>query len=386
MSTKAELRALTGLRVVAALAVVLYHYAAFFAAPVGWGGLVERGAIGVDFFFLLSGFILAYTYTRDDGSFRGTYRAFWVARIARIYPIYIVGLALDLAPFLGRHHGVKGDIASGLLHPLLLQSWVPFVIDAKSLNPPSWSLSCEAFFYLLFPALLLALAPLPWRWLVGMLALCWGVFAFIPLTAITLAEHHGHPVLWWQDYILEYNPTLRLPEFAAGIALGTLWMRRKVYAPVWAPLRNLPRDALVLIVVAALCVLATIPVMLPLAFPLGAIVGPPMGLLIVLLASGRGQIAWFFATRPLVWLGEISYGVYILHWPIWWWTAHSAGRILHLSASSPLLLAVYLLALVVTAGASYRWLETPARHAIRARWSEPQARAREARSMVAPSG
>src|ERR1700730_6259159 len=154
MPARPQLNALTGSRVVAALWVVGYHYVNFFAPPddaddsplsVAWQRVLNAGPLGVDFFFLLSGFILAYSYTSSAGGLRGSRASFWVARLARIYPVYLIGVALDVVQFLMRDQRPPGMIASAFALPLLVQAWLPFVIDSKAWNPPSWSLSSEAF-------------------------------------------------------------------------------------------------------------------------------------------------------------------------------------------------------------------------------------------------
>ena len=72
------------------------------------------------------------------------------------------------------------------------------------------------------------------------------------------------------------------------------------------------------------------------------------------------------------WLGEISYGVYIVHWPVWWLLSVLAVSALHLSASNPVIFVVYLVAVLIVAGASFVYLERPARRFIRNRWSAPK--------------
>ena len=94
-----QLKPLTGLRFLAALLVVVHHFGPYILTspvsdPLRTLKVVERniiftGMIGVDLFFVLSGFILAYTYLDGRGRLRGTRGQFWIARIARIYPIYV---------------------------------------------------------------------------------------------------------------------------------------------------------------------------------------------------------------------------------------------------------------------------------------------------------
>ena len=162
-----ELRALTGLRFVAAFHVLVFHALFTFSraslrmpilAPGPLRSLVSSGYVGVNLFFVLSGFVLAYAYV-EDGKMTTSAGRFWRARFARIYPMHLIGVLLALPLFvlgsLANHvQGVaiaKEGAKELALSALLVQAWVPaHVLD---LNGPSWSLSVEAFFYALFPLL-----------------------------------------------------------------------------------------------------------------------------------------------------------------------------------------------------------------------------------------
>src|ERR1700759_2829392 len=90
--TQPDLAAITGLRFLAASGVVLYHFSRVplpqWAAPIEH--VIGSGFVGVNLFFILSGFIMAYSYTSPDGRLRGTRRNFWAARYARIAPAYLL--------------------------------------------------------------------------------------------------------------------------------------------------------------------------------------------------------------------------------------------------------------------------------------------------------
>ncbi|MEZ5976013.1 MAG: acyltransferase [Planctomycetota bacterium] len=138
-----RLESLTIARFVAAIVVVLFHFA---REAMGWSGAIVAGPQMVTFFFVLSGFVMAVTYALRPACSAGPY--LW-ARLARIGPLYFVSLALMLASFLARgRQPAPVDLALGAA---FLQAWVPG--HALAINPPAWSLSVEAFFYALFPLL-----------------------------------------------------------------------------------------------------------------------------------------------------------------------------------------------------------------------------------------
>jgi peptidoglycan/LPS O-acetylase OafA/YrhL len=149
--------ALTGLRVIAAYFVVLYHYGSSFANSVGVphpiGKILSNGYLGVSFFFVLSGFILAYTY-RNPLTTWSAKKAFFLARLARIYPVYIVALLASF--FIGSQY-VEPISIGAIPQFALLQSWVPYSASVQYWNTPGWTLSVEALFYVSFP-LVIALA------------------------------------------------------------------------------------------------------------------------------------------------------------------------------------------------------------------------------------
>ncbi|MEM7478835.1 MAG: acyltransferase [Planctomycetota bacterium] len=155
-----EIVPLTSLRFFAAFFVYAFHVRAFVYPEIDeLTGFISYGYIWVDFFFLLSGFVLAYNYSQRLSS--KSLLKFFVARIARIYPVHIVTLLLSVllfvfAFFLGiSYKSESADLATIPAQLMLVHAWGFF--DHKSLNEPSWSISAEWFAYLFFPVALFSI-------------------------------------------------------------------------------------------------------------------------------------------------------------------------------------------------------------------------------------
>jgi peptidoglycan/LPS O-acetylase OafA/YrhL len=309
-----QLRSLTSLRFFAAISVVLFHLpatAAFVATSWWYRHLASMGYIGVSCFFVLSGFVLAYTYAGTAWDVR----RFWQARFARVYPAYAFSLAVTLPLFLfamhvhapvfawsERHLAVACLLAIGLL-----QAWVP--LGALTWNPVCWSLSAEAFFYLIFPWLLGWAKGLTARGLaVGMTAcsLCSLTFsvAYTVLhpDGMDLSGSDPNTSLW--KSVLDFNPLVRAPEFITGVLAGCLFIQGRV-----SPRAGGMLAAAGLAVLAVLVALAH-HVPDPLISP--AFLSPAFAALILGLAH-KPRWGRVLEARWLVRLGEASYSLYLLH-------------------------------------------------------------------------
>ncbi len=306
---RSPLPALTGIRIFAAYYVVMLHTGAGYfgrsGAPPAVLRLLDKGYLAVSLFFILSGFILVYTY---QGKISGTDSVvrFWEARFARIYPVYLLALAL-MIPFsrtltLGERFSVLA----------MVQTWMPWRPDlVGAWNFPAWSLSVEAFFYLTFPLIFFGLNRLRvvgLRWVAGI------------LLALIVVGNLSQPVGAWPEsaiVLLRYIPlpVLRLPEFVVGMALGLAILR----GPAW-------RHSGMVSVVALLGAIIV------LCLPLGAwasVAVIPFAILILSLAHQRGPIARILSGRVLVLLGSASYAVYLLQLPTRIYTRLLFAQILH---------------------------------------------------------
>lgn len=365
---RAAIEPLTGLRFIAAAMIVAFHY-----APRPPGLLVRNGFLGVGLFFILSGFVLAYSYIDDEGAVRGTTRDFWLARVARIYPVYLIGLALALPAFIARvaadpvaHSPAAptSSILAAVVSTLLLsQAWIPVI--ATEWNYPAWSLSCEAFFYLAFPFLAPVLARAAARWPARVLALCWLV-ALVPPASYALARPDGiaHATFasWgvWLS-VLKYDPAVRFAEFAFGIALGVVFVRHRA---AWAARAHLASIMLGAGLVAVIVGVVVAP------YPLlhNGLLAPAFGAIVVALALDRAHgIAALMASVTFRRLGEASYAMYIVHAPVhdaWARWNPLRGRGLSPWAS----FAAYGVALLIVAVVIERVVGEPARRVLRRRW------------------
>jgi peptidoglycan/LPS O-acetylase OafA/YrhL len=207
-----RLPSLTSLRWLAATLVFLHHTRPFLVGSSAMGiydRVGAQGAAGVSFFFILSGFVLAWAYRRGD-----TIRAFWRRRVARIVPAYwaacLIALVLRVVIDGKTSHG---QIATTLFPFTLLQSWVPSGKVYFGGNSVSWSLSDEVLFYALFPVLIVAIVRLGRTRLLQLAAVLAGAAILLPLV---LRPTSDPGVRQWAAYIF---PPTRLLEFAIGIML-----------------------------------------------------------------------------------------------------------------------------------------------------------------------
>ncbi len=364
-----QLGALTAVRFFAAIYVVLSHFGERFL-PANWTLAIKffsQGYIGVNFFFVLSGFILAYTYLREThiGAASVDVRRFWVARFARIYPVLVVA-TLWSAPFVLEHVMRESGALKGILKTAiaigatltLTHGWyLPSIMD---LNSPSWSLSAEGFFYLLFPWLATRFTPQRDRSLFGWALALWPL-AMLSAIFYMIGRPDGIVALndraegAWLGFLL-YAPIFRLGEFAMGIVLGILFLRGQARVPGW------------LAWPVALGIIVTLIALPDAMYPMlhNGLIDPLFGLLILALASGHSSLERLLSKPWLMLLGEASYSLYILQEPIWR-TLNKIGDRLGLATLSPTFFAVYVLLAIGVSVLSYRLLEVPARNVLR-RW------------------
>src|SRR5215471_20792503 len=310
-----RLHALTTLRFFAALHVVLFHMRVVGILPGGpwwYQNFASIGFVGVNFFFVLSGFILVYTYYGPQLS----PPKFWRARFARIYPAYLLSLIvaapffffairnLDLPFFTwSKQHLVLACV----LTLALLQSWVPNA--ALTWNSVCWSLSVEAFFYLVFPFVLLHGKKLSEK----TLFLCLGAFWLVSL-GFSFSYVHFHPDgidkinsgetnLFWKN-VLSFNPVVRLPEFLVGMFAGKLFLARSS--------EKQPGTTLIIAGLLGFAVVILLAPHIPNPILSVGILSPAFAAIIY---GAALQPKWtsFLAFPVLVLLGEASYSLYLLH-------------------------------------------------------------------------
>jgi len=340
MTANHELRTLTSVRGIAAWMVVLYHIRLSIAGlPPAWVQFFAKGYLAVDFFFLLSGFVIWLSWgprLRDSGWREVPH--FLQKRVARIWPLHLVvlggavALALVLAA-VGRHNPAEFPFGELPLHVFLLQNWG--LTDKLAWNDPAWSISCELAAYLAFPLLARAI---DWRalpsWLVASAAA-----AFLGLLAAAMS---GEPSLG-KD-ITRFGLVRCLTEFAAGSAICALWLR-------WKAKPRLP--ALLAFGFAAAAFAgwgAGLPETLAIPF---AFAGLLLGLT---LTSGlRGNP---LDRAPLHYLGEISYATYLSHFMLF--VVFKLAFVDDAHAVAPVLIALYLAMVLGCSIALYHLIERPA--------------------------
>lgn len=355
-----QLDQITFTRFIAALTVVFFHYGQnIFPANISFlFENVTAGPIAVGYFYVLSGFIMAIAYYQPKSEKQKPInkKKYWIARFARIYPIYLLALLIIVA---AKYKTLSLDWPALPLHLLLLQSWIPGY--PITLNTPGWSLSVEAFFYFCFPFLLF------WIYKYGVKRIT--IFSIIfwigtQLVLLSLLNSEPYaPKTLLHDFIY-YNPLMHLNTFIMGLVCGvyfkqadgnkiiknnTFWLSFSfilIFLLIWArPHFEGYFDYKI-------------------AYTNG-LLSPVFLLFIVLLAKNKGLVAKIFSHPWLILLGEASYSLYILQKPIHGLYDKIIVPRINLTANSHFY--IFLLLLLCISIISYKYLEKPARKAIRAR-------------------
>jgi peptidoglycan/LPS O-acetylase OafA/YrhL len=365
-----QLDALTSLRFFAAMMVLAFHYASVGSGDAPFDGPASLGYSGVTFFFMLSGFILAYNYRDADFADPAIRRRYFLARLARIVPVYLLSLLLAL-PFFWRvlidmpPSVLRNLFAAGaVLAPLGLQSWVPGA--ACALNCPSWSISTELFFYLLFPFAFPLVYRRPWHWGLSallILIILWTLggwlWAQLGGGRSIMQDLGPAPGATIAAQLLKYFPPIRVPEFLLGIVLFVFWER------AGSRLAGAGLLAACAMAVAALWLLRNQVPELALHDGLTAIAWAPLILFGATVHGGP------LAAPALIFLGRISFSLYLTHVTVLSLMnsldRHVLGGALR-TASPWLLVLPSALAALLVAALVYRLVEDPARRLI-VRWT-----------------
>ena len=261
--------ALTGLRFFLALWVILHHLtgpgqkleATALLLPHGLFTLIRGGYQAVTTFFVLSGFVLTRSYAATVWTRRNTLR-YALGRVARVYPVYLLSLAV-VAPFILADH-TPGKPGYLVAHFLLVQAWLGAI--PVNWNTPAWSLSCEMFFYALFPLSALFTRRANWR----------GI-ALAAAIACCLTR-----AMWAAGVSDNIKPLVHLSDFLMGIAAACAYelLQRRARPPRgwWLYIPGLAGAAGVI----------AYPEVLPKFIDLNSALRPLNGVLLIGLALGGG--------------------------------------------------------------------------------------------------
>ncbi|MBC7430424.1 MAG: acyltransferase [Bacteriovorax sp.] len=371
MNQKIEIKELTSLRFLAAMHVVLFHNMNMLGTDItklpNWLlAIISYGYCGVTFFFVLSGFILAYVYSDSMMKSETSSAQFYYARFSRIYPIYFLALIVDLprgmAYFIENHSPLK-MAASSVAYLVMLQSWHPRL--ATIWNSPAWSLSTEAFFYLIFPFVLPHIMKtrknIIWIILFYMVPL---IIYYLITSIFRFNLEAGIHEVFWRSF-----PLIRMFEFLIGIYLGKLFLHD--HKVVQAIRKNTYLSGIIFWVLAGgSLMLITQESFIPQSLFPNLILLPVFSLMILILISVKVPLAFMLRNKAMLILGSSSYALYILHVPMKPYIERINDLIPLSFTGSPLF--IYLILMVVISLVVYYYIEIPAQKILRQKIFSPR--------------
>ncbi|MFA7446480.1 MAG: acyltransferase [Flavobacteriaceae bacterium] len=253
-----------------------------------------EGYIGVSFFFILSGFILSYNYQELFSRENYPKLKFYIARIARIYPVHLLTLTMAIPlswHILSENIGIW--FFRFFANLTLVQSFIPIKAVYFSFNGPSWSIVNEMFFYLLFPFIILGLPRL-----LSKKYLILALLMLVPLSVIIVPEEYFH-------FVYYINPFVRTADFLMGILLYNLY---KYYRHSRFNYNFLEYSSVFL-----LLIFYGFHSFIPQVARFSFYYWLPICYLLFSFSFQKGQLSRLLSHKSLMHLGEISFGFYMFH-------------------------------------------------------------------------
>jgi peptidoglycan/LPS O-acetylase OafA/YrhL len=351
MATKIRIESLTFFRFIAALIIVVFHYGRKSDLAI-WGKLLINSSHEmVTFFFVLSGFVMLVAHYRKDHE---PLRDYYVARVARIVPVYF--LALGLIVLLS-----KPQPLAFVLSATFTQAWVPLYV--AKLNTPGWSLSVEMFFYLTFPLILFFIRKHEIKtsrfWILAVLLF---LVTQVILTSLMESELYQTNSAFYHD-IVYYLPLSHCCSFLLGAAGGLLFMRSNHLfgRQGWAP--NLIFLGAFFAVYFFLDNSDVLQNAIGYRLAYNSSFSAPLFVILILgIACTRNVVTAMLSTTIPVFLGEISYALYILQKPVH--TIYKRYISDHLGLDVNMDFYAYLALLVAVSAIVYLYFEKPCKSGI----------------------
>jgi peptidoglycan/LPS O-acetylase OafA/YrhL len=306
-----RVESLTFFRFIAAFIVVIFHFGVGTWFTKTFGRFVTAGPEMVSFFFVLSGFVMIISQINKVNFCTKKY---YYGRIARIFPVYLIGLLIIL-PFKYYINPISHN-TSLFLSVTFLQSWVsPY---ALSFNSPGWSVSVEMFFYATFPMILFLIKkikPKPDNFILFSIFV-WAFTQYILINLLNSKFYQGF--LTTSHDLIYYFPLSHFCSFLIGISVAYFFINSNFQKS----LSNVKASIFLNIVVLFLlyfCITKEpfLKDYFKLNLPFGSsFYAPVFALVILVIAASKNIITKILSIKPFIFLGNISFSIYILHSPL----------------------------------------------------------------------
>lgn len=353
-ASRGEIKSLNGIRGICAVCVVFGHYDLAKISPVF--AVVEWHNAAVDIFFCLSGFTMFYVHGREAGPLN--FPDFLLKRVARVWPLCVATMFIALLPYihhmaqLGHHFGAVKILADVFRQALMVNCWLG-VGNGIQYNVPQWSISIEFFLYLVIFPLLYVVSDSARKLPLALVAAL--IFVLMTCSVLMYAMYFdaSDPELGLRTSVLVSMMARGWLGFAAGFLLYIFSLNCKSLARLG---RFCDLVCLIVLGVMILSAFGIVEAQLIILFA---------PLLIVTALDSNGIACRMLSSRPLNYIGLLSYSIYLIHVPLLWYsmlfTRHVLVPLLKLGDPVVANTLVSLVFLVPLSVLSYHYFERPAR-------------------------
>jgi len=335
------IKTLTSLRFMFALMVILSHCISISTSFDQH--IFQEGFVGVSFFFVLSGFIISYSYKKRLLEKNISKHQFWIARLARIYPLHLATLFFAVLLHLEIWQNTWRGICHFIPNLFLLQAFIPEQSFYYSFNSPSWSLCCEMLFYALFPVFI--------QWFSSIRKLLAVLFVLMTIILTGMAYTPQDQTL--VNTIWYVNPFFRLCDFFIGMLLLEFYER---YRHIHLSYKKASLFEILASVIFLVFYLSANS--FSIVYRASSYYWIPVSLVVFVFALQRGCISKLLSNKYLVYLGKISFGVYMFHFLV----LDVLVRVTHkmgLELYAPTSFAILILITLLLSSLSFHYFEKP---------------------------